>query len=187
MQNIVKLNCPPPAHPCRYTSSRKIITAMIPFLKSFCAHRGTKRQNFSAMGLLSYQKRHHIPISYAVLEVVFSQLFRLPVPPTTPLFYGSLIIELCKEERTMPQVGDFGWLRLVNRISIIFTFHLVQWCSARLLATLEVGTCGSFPRGYWIERKTHLQGLCLAFLPHSEQVSFMRCEKRPYTKEMSIT
>ncbi|VDM48415.1 unnamed protein product [Toxocara canis] len=127
-------------------------------------------RNFSAMGLLSYQKRHHIPISYGVLEVVFSQLFRLPVPPTTPLFCGSLIIELCKEERTMPQVGDFEWLRLVNRVSIIFTFHLVQWCSARLLAILEVGTCGSLPRGYWIERKTHLQGLCLAFLPHSEQV-----------------
>ncbi|VDM40166.1 unnamed protein product [Toxocara canis] len=58
-----------------------------------------------AVELLDYQRRHTVPINYMALEVIFSQLFRLPEPPTRPIFYGSLLIELCKIQPTsMPQV-----------------------------------------------------------------------------------
>uniref|UniRef100_F1KWN5 Nuclear cap-binding protein subunit 1 n=1 Tax=Ascaris suum TaxID=6253 RepID=F1KWN5_ASCSU len=88
-----------------------------------------------AMELFGYRKRHNIPISYATLEVIFSQLFRLPEPPTRPLFYGSLIIELCKFEKTMPQVVAQAAELLYQRIDTMqfslidqfvdwFSFHL---------------------------------------------------------------
>uniref|UniRef100_A0A158Q6Q1 Nuclear cap-binding protein subunit 1 n=1 Tax=Elaeophora elaphi TaxID=1147741 RepID=A0A158Q6Q1_9BILA len=57
-----------------------------------------------AVQLVSYQKRRTVPINYMILEVIFSQLFRLPRPPLRPLFYGSLMVELCKT-RDMPQAG----------------------------------------------------------------------------------
>lgn len=58
---------------------------------------------FSALRLLEYEKRALVPISYVILEVIFSHLFHLPEPPTRPIFYGSLLIELCKT-KSMPQV-----------------------------------------------------------------------------------
>ncbi|CAD5209171.1 unnamed protein product [Bursaphelenchus xylophilus] len=55
--------------------------------------------------LLSYQKRDTVPINYVIIEVVFSQLFRLPNSPHLELFYGSLLLELCRaESSSMPQV-----------------------------------------------------------------------------------
>lgn len=60
--------------------------------------------NFSAARLLDYDKRTIVPINYVILEVVFSQLFHLPDAPVRPIFYGSLLIELCKT-KSMPQVS----------------------------------------------------------------------------------
>ncbi|VDN86358.1 unnamed protein product [Brugia pahangi] len=59
-----------------------------------------------ASRLLEYDKRTLVPINYVILEVIFSQLFHLPEAPTRLIFYGSLLIELCKT-KSMPQVNKF--------------------------------------------------------------------------------
>uniref|UniRef100_A0A914REX0 MIF4G-like type 1 domain-containing protein n=1 Tax=Parascaris equorum TaxID=6256 RepID=A0A914REX0_PAREQ len=75
--------------------------------------------------LLDYQKRHAVPINYMALEVIFSQLFRLPEPPTKPVFYGSLLIELCKvHPSSMPNV-----IKLLEAITQRVLFRLVDWFS----------------------------------------------------------
>lgn len=55
--------------------------------------------------LTNYARGSNVPISYMILEVLFSQLFRLPVPPQPTGFYGPVLLDLCKlQSSTMPQV-----------------------------------------------------------------------------------
>jgi hypothetical protein len=43
-----------------------------------------------------------------LLQVIFSEIFRLPNPPHIELFYGSLLIELCKSQpNSMPGIVSF--------------------------------------------------------------------------------
>ncbi|VDN31081.1 unnamed protein product [Gongylonema pulchrum] len=53
--------------------------------------------------LVNYRRKSAVPLNYMILEVIFSQLMRLPDPASLPLFYGSIILELCKT-KNMPQV-----------------------------------------------------------------------------------
>ncbi|KAK6731730.1 hypothetical protein RB195_007913 [Necator americanus] len=55
--------------------------------------------------LTNYARGANVPISYMILEVLFSQLFRLPHPPQPTGFYGPLLLDLCRlQSSTMPQV-----------------------------------------------------------------------------------
>nr|CDQ02524.1 Bm3810, isoform c [Brugia malayi] len=87
-----------------------------------------------AAKLVNYRKKTVIPINYMILEVIFSQLFRLPHPPLRPLFYGSLMIELCKT-KNMPQVIaqaaelfyqriDTMQLECIDRLIDWFSYHM---------------------------------------------------------------
>ncbi|OZC12741.1 MIF4G domain protein [Onchocerca flexuosa] len=87
-----------------------------------------------AAQLVSYRKKTIVPINYMILETIFSQLFRLPHPPLRPLFYGSLMIELCKI-KNMPQVIaqaaelfyqriDTMQLECIDRLIDWFSYHM---------------------------------------------------------------
>ncbi|KAI6182064.1 80 kDa nuclear cap-binding protein [Aphelenchoides bicaudatus] len=53
--------------------------------------------------LLKYHKRTTVPLNHMIVETVFSQLLRLPKAPHLELFYGALLIELCRvESSSMP-------------------------------------------------------------------------------------
>ncbi|GMS98807.1 hypothetical protein PENTCL1PPCAC_20982 [Pristionchus entomophagus] len=58
-----------------------------------------------AEALLNYAHRASVPLPYVVLETVFSRVFTLPDSPQPRLFYGALLIELCRlQPNTFPQV-----------------------------------------------------------------------------------
>ncbi|GMR51828.1 hypothetical protein PMAYCL1PPCAC_22023, partial [Pristionchus mayeri] len=55
--------------------------------------------------LLNYTHKAAVPLPYVVLETIFSRLFSLPDSPQPRLFYGALLIELCRlQPNTFPQV-----------------------------------------------------------------------------------
>uniref|UniRef100_A0A8R1XU70 Nuclear cap-binding protein subunit 1 n=1 Tax=Onchocerca volvulus TaxID=6282 RepID=A0A8R1XU70_ONCVO len=84
-----------------------------------------------ASRLLEYDKRTLVPINYVILEVVFSQLFHLPEAPTRPIFYGSLLIELCKT-KSMPQViaqaAEIFYQR-IDSMQVACIDRLIDWFS----------------------------------------------------------
>ncbi|OZC08286.1 hypothetical protein X798_04637 [Onchocerca flexuosa] len=84
-----------------------------------------------ASRLLEYDKRALVPINYVILEVIFSQLFHLPEAPTRPIFYGSLLIELCKT-KSMPQViaqaAEIFYQR-IDSMQVACIDRLIDWFS----------------------------------------------------------
>ncbi|CAD5206410.1 unnamed protein product [Bursaphelenchus okinawaensis] len=89
-----------------------------------------------AKELLAYQKKDTVPLNYVVIEVVFSQLFRLPNSPHLELFYGALLLELCRTEAsTMPQVLAQAAELLYQRCKYLHPScldRLVEWFSYHL-------------------------------------------------------
>lgn len=53
-----------------------------------------------------------------MVEVVLGKLFALPVPTEIEVFYGALLLELCKlQPSTLPQVVSFEQFRTVSNSS----------------------------------------------------------------------
>nr|CDP91106.1 Bm3900, isoform h [Brugia malayi] len=84
-----------------------------------------------ASRLLEYDKRTLVPLNYVILEVIFSQLFHLPEAPTRLIFYGSLLIELCKT-KSMPQViaqaAEIFYQR-IDSMQVACIDRLIDWFS----------------------------------------------------------
>lgn len=68
-------------------------------------HTYYQDRKLCANKLINLRVTPKIPISYMIIEIVFNQLFTLPKSAHIELFYGSLLLELCKlQPNSMPQV-----------------------------------------------------------------------------------
>ncbi|KAK3733283.1 hypothetical protein QZH41_011130, partial [Actinostola sp. cb2023] len=71
-----------------------------------------------------------VPFNYCIVEVIFSEMFRLPNPPHIDLFYGSLLIELCKSQpNAMPGIVAQATELLFEHIETMNTTCIDRFCN----------------------------------------------------------
>ncbi|CAG7717875.1 unnamed protein product [Allacma fusca] len=95
-----------------------------------------KERRDCAAALLDYEHNNKIPLEYMIVEVIFGQLFNLPLPEYLDIFYGSLLIELCKRQagvipQILAQTVELLYERIdsmnvscIDRFATWFAYHL---------------------------------------------------------------
>lgn len=99
-------------------------------------HAHFKDRKECANQLLNLPGNSKVPANYCIIEVLFSEMFRLPNPHHVQVFYGSLIIELCKSQpNTMPGVVAQATELLYERLdsmNVDCVQRFVHWFSYHL-------------------------------------------------------
>ncbi|XP_028406965.1 nuclear cap-binding protein subunit 1-like [Dendronephthya gigantea] len=92
-----------------------------------------KNRKECAAQLMKLPDHEKIPFEYCVIEVIFGNLFNLPVPRHLEIFYGSLLVELCKtHQASVPGVLAQATELLYERIDTMNTTCLhrfINWLS----------------------------------------------------------
>ncbi|XP_027864963.1 nuclear cap-binding protein subunit 1 [Xiphophorus couchianus] len=95
-----------------------------------------KERKTCAAQLLSYPGKNKIPLNYHIVEVIFGELFQLPLPPHIDVMYTTLLIELCKlQPGSLPQVLAQATEMLYMRLDTMNTAcidRFINWFSHHL-------------------------------------------------------
>lgn len=99
-------------------------------------HAHFKDRKECANQLFNLPGTSKVPFHYCLIEVIFSEMFRLPNSRHAQIFYGSLIIELCKlQPNSIPGVVAQATELLYERLNTMNTTcaeRLVYWLSYHL-------------------------------------------------------
>ncbi|KAL3112237.1 hypothetical protein niasHT_017010 [Heterodera trifolii] len=143
-----------------------------------------------AHSLLQYHRKDTVPLNYVIIETVFNQLFRLPAATHHELFYGAMLIELCRNEaNTMPQVLALAAELLyqvtdtmqpicLDRFVDWFSYHLsnfeYRWSWSDWIECVELDSL--HPKRIFVREVIEK---CLRFSYHKKLVEFLPSELAP--------
>merc|ERR1739838_604132 len=95
-----------------------------------------KEKKVVAQRMLGLYDENKLPLTYIIIEVMFGDMFRLPTPPNSIVFYTAVFIELCKLQPTnFPVVLVMAVTELFKRLSsmnITCIDRFVNWFSHHL-------------------------------------------------------